>query len=413
MNLRKHSLWLFLAFLLTVQLACNAPSGSETPDTFATLNSLYTVSAQTVEAAGTPNSQTATPGVPLPTATGSLIPTFPVNTPVVQSPVPVSRCDAASFVTDVSYPDGSVISRGGSFVKTWRIKNVGTCSWTTSYALVFVSGDPLSGPSAAALTSNVNPGGTIDLSVSLTAPNKDGSYRGYWKLRNSSNVLFGIGNQANNAFWVDITVKGPSYVAYDFSSNYCNADWQNNNSALPCPGTEGDGAGYVIKLDAPKMENGKTEDEPGLLTHPKGSSNGVITGQYPAFTVQNGDRFRALVNCQYKANNCNVIFRLDYRNNGQVKTLGTWHEAYEGNFYNVNVDLSSLAGQTVKFILVVQANGSAKDDEALWLNPHILRAGTPPATLTPSMTATSTSTPTASPTSTATATETPTPTATP
>ena len=220
---------------MTVQLACNVPSGSQTPDTFATLNGLYTASAQTLEAAGTPTGLTVTPGLPLPTATGSLIPTVPVNTPVVQSPVPASRCDAASFVADVSYPDGSVIARGGSFVKTWRIKNVGTCSWTTSYALVFVSGDPLSGPSTVALTSNVNPAGTIDLSVSLTAPNKDGSYRGYWKLRNASNVLFGIGNQANNAFWVDITVKGPSYVAYDFSSNYCSAAWENNNGGTALP----------------------------------------------------------------------------------------------------------------------------------------------------------------------------------
>ena len=161
------------------------------------------------------------------------------------------------------------------------------------------------------------------------------------------------------------------------------------------------------------MENGKTEDEPGLLTYPKGTSNGVITGQYPAFTVQSGDRFRAWVNCQYKANNCDVIFRLDYKNNGEVRTSATWHEAYEGNYYNVDVDLSSLAGQTVKFILVVQANGSPKDDEAVWLNPHILRAGNPPATFTPTMTPTSTVTSTATPTLTPTATATSTPTPTP
>ena len=115
----------------------------------------------------------------------------------------------------------------------------------------------------------VNPGQTIDLSVNMIAPNRDGHFQGYWKLRDPAGVLFGIGAQAQSAFWVDINVSGPTYTAYDFAANYCNAGWQNNNNDLPCPGSEGDNNGYVIKLDHPVMENGKTEDEAGLLTVPK------------------------------------------------------------------------------------------------------------------------------------------------
>jgi hypothetical protein len=212
-------------------------------------------------------------------------------------------------------------------------------------------------------------------------------------------------------------VSGTNYPAYDFAANYCNANWDNNDIALPCPGVEGDDRGYVLKLNAPKMENGSTEDEPGLLTHPRKSSNGIISGQYPSFTVQSGDRFRTIVNCRYNAKKCDVTFRLDYKNNGQVKTLASWHEIYEGRFYSVDLDLGSLAGQTVKFILVVTANGSAREDEAVWLNPHILRQGAPTATftptftptLTPTFTATSTATSTATGTSTSTSTSTPTP----
>jgi hypothetical protein len=51
------------------------------------------------------------------------------------SPVPVSRCDAAAFVSDVTYPDGSDVTLGSTFTKIWRLKNVGTCTWTL-YALV-------------------------------------------------------------------------------------------------------------------------------------------------------------------------------------------------------------------------------------------------------------------------------------
>jgi hypothetical protein len=318
-----------------------------------------------------------------------------------------------SFLGDVTYPDGSLVTRNSTFVKIWRIKNIGTCSWTPSYALVFTDGDAMSGPSAVALTRNVNPGDTIEIPVTLSAPSKDGNYRGYWKLRNASGVLFGFGAQADNAFWVDVKVTGTEYIAYNFADNYCTANWENNSNTLPCPGAVGDSNGFVVKLNAPVMENGATEDEPGLLTVPQDKNNGIISGQYPAITIQSGDRFRSIVNCQYDSKKCDVIFRLDYKNNGQVKTLASWHEIYEGKYYSVDVDLSSLAGETVKIILVVSSNGGQNNDNAIWLNPHIIRRGTPP-TVTPTPTYTRTPTPTPTATSyTPTPTSTFTPTATP
>lgn len=413
---KKSSLILSITAVMIVQLACNIQADSATPDTFATLNGLYTASAQTLEAVGTQTGFTATPGLPLPTTTVSgAIPV--TNTPIPQAPGPVSRCDAAQFLADVTYPDGSSVGRNNTFVKIWRIKNVGTCTWTPSYAFVFTSGDSLSGPSAVALAGNVSPGQYIEVPVTFTAPNKDGNYRGYWKIRNTGGSLFGIGAQADTAVWVDIKVTGPGYVAYDFVANYCNANWENSNVALPCPGTDGDSKGFVLKLNAPVMENGTTEDEPGLLTSPQDKTNGIITGQYPSFTVQAGDRFRALINCQHNSKKCDVIFRVDYRNNGQTKTLASWHEVYEGKYYPIDLDLSSLAGSTVKFILVVSANGSNNNDNAIWLNPHIIRQGSPPPTSLPSsthtITPTATSTFTFTPTFTSTPTDTPTETPTP
>jgi hypothetical protein len=210
---------------------------------------------------------------------------------------------------------------------------------------------------------------------------------------------------------VKIKVGGQTYQAYHFAEKPCQADWSNGNNNLPCPGTDGDTNGYVIKLNTPKIENGSTENKPSLLMVPQDKNNGVISGQFPAFEVKNGDRFRAWVNCQYNATNCNVSFRLEYRNNGQVKTLGTWNEIYEGKYYPIDLDLSSLAGERLKFILVVTANGGNNQDYAIWVNPHIARIGSPPPpTSTASLTATLTVTPT--PTSTATTTATPTSTST-
>jgi len=379
---KKYSLGLFLIVLVVVQLACSAtatPPG--TPDTAATLSALLTAAAQTgtpVTLASPTSTATVTPGLPPPTATPVM--PLPTLTPFIlpTSTPRITPCDAAAFVKDITYPDGSVIGQEMSFTKIWRLKNVGTCTWTKSYALVFVKGDLMSGPSVEALPGSVSPGQSIDLPVTLTTPSKDGHYRGYWILRNASNILFGIGDQADGSFWVDIEVKGSAYTAYSFVTKYCSAEWRNNDAALACPGMEGQDQGYVIRVASPKLENGATSESPGLLTAPENTKNGIISGMYPALTVQSGDRFRAIIQCRFNADNCDVRFRLDFRTGGKTTTLGTWHEVYEGEYYSINLDLSSLAGKKGRFILIVMANGAAKDDKAFWIGPRLVRYGNPP-----------------------------------
>jgi hypothetical protein len=119
----------------------------------------------------------------------------------------VSYCDWAAFVKDVTIPDGQKFSAGDTFTKVWRLKNRGTCTWTSDYMLVFVSGDQMGGTTAVRLPGIVAPGQTVDVSVTLTAPAKRGHYVGNWMLHNPSGVLFGIGDNANNAFYVDINVE--------------------------------------------------------------------------------------------------------------------------------------------------------------------------------------------------------------
>jgi hypothetical protein len=405
MHASKTALFLALTLPVVLQLACGFLTGQTAPDTAATLDSLYTASALTIEARLTHSNFTATPGLPPPTVTGSLPFALKTSTPVIVSPAPVTRCDAATFVSDISYPDGTMVLRGTSFTKTWRLRNSGSCTWTTSYALVFAGGAAMEGPTSAALPHSVAPGQTVDLSVRLRAPESSGEYQGFWKLRSSGGQLFGIGANATTAFWVDIRVQGRTHVAYDFAANSCDADWENNVATLPCPGEEGDEAGYVLRLSHPRLEDGTSQDEAGLLMVPKDTTNGFISGQFPAFVIETGDHFQADVYCRYGATRCNVTVRLDYRSGGQVRTLGTWIEVYEGKYYPIDLDLSALAGRSVKFILVVGANGAFREDEAIWLAPQVLRRGAPPAP-TASPTATRTSTATATPTSSATPTST-------
>lgn len=188
-----------LAFLLA---SCNLPSknaATESP------NAILTAAAQTVEASltqaalantPTPLPPTDTPPPPPPTAT--LAGPLPTTPPLATA---TQNCDKADFITDVTISDGTTLNANESFVKTWRLKNIGTCSWTPSYTVVFESGDAMSGPAAQALSGNVNPGQTVDISVNLKAPSANGTYRGNWALRNAAGVIFA-------RFYVDIKVGG-------------------------------------------------------------------------------------------------------------------------------------------------------------------------------------------------------------
>jgi hypothetical protein len=304
----------------------------------------------------------------------SVVPAATISTTTAGA---TSVCDWAQFVADVTVPDGTSFAAGASFTKIWRLKNIGTCTWTTAYSLVFDSGTRMGGPASVQLPNTVAPGQTVDISIGLVAPSTAGHYIGYWKFKNASGVLFGIGSTTNKAWWVDINVSGStSGVAYDFAANYCSATWTSTQGSLPCPGADGDSRGFVIRVSNPQLENGMSDSGTGLITMPQNVFNGDIHGSYPAFHVQSGDRFQSIVNCAYGATSCFVTFRLDYQiGSGPINTFWSFREKYDGFFFRTNVDLSALAGQDVKFILTVLAAGTASGDRALWSNPVIARVG--------------------------------------
>ncbi|MCL4531333.1 MAG: NBR1-Ig-like domain-containing protein [Chloroflexi bacterium] len=364
------------------------------------------------------------PGISVstPTPTPTVGPGTPTVTPTAQPP---SCTDKAKFISDVTVPDGTLFAPNTPFVKTWQIKNVGTCTWTTSYALIFESGNQMGGPSPANFPSSVAPSQTVNLSVNLTAPSAGGKYVGYWRLRNANNVPFGIGVDALHSFWVDINVSGaaatptppmsptpggptptpPAGAVYDFASNVCSAAWFSGAGALPCPGTDGSSNGFVLQVNNPTLESGAASSGLGLVTFPQNVYNGYIQGIYPPYTVKAGDRFRSIVNCSYGQSSCYVIFRLDYQSgSGPITTFWAFAEKYDGQYYQANLDLSPLVGQNVKFILTVLSVGSATGDRALWVNPMIYNSSsgsisTPnpptstavPTTPTPTTTGTNTS----------------------
>jgi len=201
MNKKTRLSYLLIIFTLMLS-ACNLPANN-------TQGASSTAAAQTIAAMLSSTPAIASPVsaptfTPLPAVASATPAPAATNTPI---PSATSNCNAMEFVTDVTYPDGSIVTPGQSFTKTWRVKNIGTCAWTPSYAVVFSDGTSMNGPSTQALAGNVNPGQTLDISVNLTAPGGTGDYTGNWKLRDASGVLFG-------RFYVQIKVQNPVTATY-------------------------------------------------------------------------------------------------------------------------------------------------------------------------------------------------------
>ena len=291
---------------------------------------------------------------------------------------------------------------------------------------------------------NVVPAQTVDVSVNMLAPVTAGHYEGMWQIRSADGKDFGVGPASTDRIWVRIRVIAPAYssptptptlpggssittgiptptpalagtpasaeqVQYDFASNACAAQWQSNVGVLPCPGKDGDPNGFVLLMSQAHLEDGSTISEPTFLTYPQNSPDGYILAVFPAYSVRAGDHLLASLGCEKDATSCSVLFRISYLDAaGAAHDLWAVGEFYDGKYSHLDLDLSQLAGQTVKFVFHVGSLGSAVGDRALWVDPRIARFSvaepaattTAPAAATPTIpaaTVTASPAPTASP----------------
>jgi len=173
-------------------------------------------------------------------------------------------------------------------------------------------------------------------------------------------------------------------VVYDFTAEICAAKWMSGASLSPqaCPFSEGEARGFAVRVENPVLENGLTDSGPGLLVGPQNKYNGYLQGFYPEYTVQPGDHFQASVGCA-SGSACYVTYRLDYQiNNGAINILWQWSEKNDGKIYQLDKDLSSLAGKKVRFILTLLAAGPATNDRAIWGQPRLVNTSYVPPTPT-------------------------------
>jgi hypothetical protein len=180
---------LLIVVLLT---SCSGGSTSPTP-TPVDVNALQTAAVQTVVADITQTAAAVVQPTEIVPPTETPVPA-PTETPTLTVTPTLSACDNSAFINDASVPDGTIMAAGQEFIKTWKVKNTGTCSWTTGYRIVFGYSNPPNekmGGLPINLTAEVAPNADTEISVKLKAPLKSGTYSGYWKLANNNGYAFG------------------------------------------------------------------------------------------------------------------------------------------------------------------------------------------------------------------------------
>lgn len=214
LKIKRTSLWILVMLIMTSVLVACKPSAPVEP----TLdpNVIFTQAAETVAA------QLTRTALSQPTATNTALPS-PTVTPTIKLPTTTTASDSTSttpvvtsvagstpnpnkmaFVTDVTIPDGQVIPPGSKFVKTWRLKNTGTTTWTTNYRVRLWAGNSYGAPTSFLLAQEVKPNTEVDISIEFTAPSQTGEYISHWILSDDQEANFG------NTFYVNFVVGVPA-----------------------------------------------------------------------------------------------------------------------------------------------------------------------------------------------------------
>jgi hypothetical protein len=160
----------------TAEPPTNTPEPSPTTPPVPTVEPTQPVAQQPTLPFGAAGAATA-----LPTVANNLNPGLvPTRAVAVQEGFQVG--DFAQFQYSIP-ADGTVFAPGEQFQMETGFKNVGSVTWTTDYALVWIGGDQFSGVTRAPLKAAVKPGEKAIFNVDQSAPGTPGKkYTSRWAL---------------------------------------------------------------------------------------------------------------------------------------------------------------------------------------------------------------------------------------
>lgn len=113
--------------------------------------------------------------------------------PPPTQPVPPNTPDCTnilSYISDLTYPDGSQVAAGSLVSKEWLVDNSGTCNWGEGYSFQLIAGDELGLTTEQPLV-NSKAGNQAVVKLDFTAPRDPGNYRSEWQAFSPDGYPFG------------------------------------------------------------------------------------------------------------------------------------------------------------------------------------------------------------------------------
>ncbi|MHC1785218.1 MAG: NBR1-Ig-like domain-containing protein [Anaerolineaceae bacterium] len=377
--MRLYKLLTFIVLASLVLSSCGTGASEEenqnTVNTVVakTLGAITTQLAESQESTPVPPTDSPESTPPTPTATFTPLPTAtPTTTPTKLQ----GTCDYATFIADITIPDGTMIPPATRFKKTWAIKNIGTCVWTTGYNLVYYGGSLMEAPERVPLsTKPVLPGETVHVSVDLTTPADAKLLKKYfsnWKLMNENGQVFGVVDYLGEerSLYAEVVVG----LVYNFAYNVCAATWKSSSGPITCPGVMNDPRGFVYLNTAPQIEGGIIENDPAIALTPPQVKDGWIVGQYPPIIIPEWSNLDTYVGCLGDPDGqstCDVTFKISYSvDGGPEQVLFTRSHSY-GEWFHVSKQLFAygMVGKSVSFLFYVYANNDGKENNAFFFFP--------------------------------------------
>lgn len=205
---KKKNLTL-LSLLTIIMSACGSATQNQA--------NISTAVAQTVVAQSSLTEIASRPTLtPVPSTEATVLPdVMGTNTPAPVLGAP--GCTVSARLAGETPPDGALLKPGEYFWKTWSIENTGTCTWDSTYKLIYKSGDLLEGLTSYPLTGTIAPGETRDITIYLKTPDTEGTFTGYWAFQTPWNATFGVG-PSSNPFYVEVVVTDARRPRYGITS---------------------------------------------------------------------------------------------------------------------------------------------------------------------------------------------------
>jgi hypothetical protein len=281
-----------------------------------------------------------------------LVTDTPQPTPTITPP----PCNLAAVTQLAIIPNDGALAPGEVFTSTWRLDNLGSCEWNRDYALTFVNGNPMDGPEKVTVDDVVDVGEAITLTMTFTSPSAVGDYQANYAFTTD------VGETLVGNLPIAIRVTQATGIIFDGATDPCGLfTWAAANGLMACPSDDATQGSVVISDTA-------------ILVRPNNGADAVIRGATISFVVQNGDHFQATLGCPPTNTVCDAVFTLGYlAADGSEVVLNAWPVSSNG-LLDVDVDLSSIAGNETALVLTVHPSGEVPQGNYFaWVQPRIVR----------------------------------------